>query len=106
MTIPWSAPSATSVSLHFAGVRRPNSAAAVMMAAVLGVTPSTRARSPALSLGQGLHRLALVEHRVGGPAAVGAGEDRQQLGVAQRADPVPLEAFPGDEARGARVRFR
>ena len=54
-------------------------------------------------LGQGLHRPALVEHRVGGPAAARAGEDRQQLGVAQRADAVPLEAFPGDEARGARV---
>ena len=57
-------------------------------------------------LGQGLHRPALAQHRFGGPAAVGAGEDRRQLGVAQRADAVPLEAFPGDEARGRAGRSR
>ena len=34
------------------GVRGPSSTAAVMMAAVLGVTPSMRARSPALSWGR------------------------------------------------------
>ena len=57
----------------------------------LGVTvTSMRTRSPASS-GQGLHRPALALHRVGVRPPLGHGEDRRQLGVAQRADAVPLE---------------
>ena len=58
---------------------------------VLGVTPSMRARSPALSRG----RACTAPHSHCTASAVrpplGAGEDRRQLGVAQRADAVPLE---------------
>ncbi len=88
------------------GVRRPSSTAAVMMAG--GPRRSRRrcARGRRRSPGAGPHRSALVEHGVGGPAADRAGEEPQQLGVAQRVHTVPLEAFARDEARGARAGFR